>query len=226
MGDPKFPRRSYDTPSHPWQGERIKAEAEIVRQYGLKNKTEVWKAQTVLRDFRGQSRELQARVRSGEAQAKLEADNLITKCARIGVLPVDGGTLNDILALTDVKILERRLQTIVYRKGLTNSMKQARQMIVHGHIYMNGHRVTVPGYIVTRLEESSIEYNPSSPYTDDMHPMRQSKQSNKKPYVPLEMRPREKRSPRNDSRGRGAPRDAAPAAAPAKDAAPAKTGGV
>jgi len=199
MGDPKFPRRSYNTPSHPWQGERIKAEQEIVREYGLKNKTEVWKAQTTLRNFRRQSRELQARVRTGESQAKLEADNLLAKCARIGVLPVDGATLNDILALTDIKILERRLQTIVYRKGLTNSMKQARQLIVHGHIYMNGHRVTVPGYIVTRAEESSIEYNPSSSFTDDMHPMRQSKPSQKKPYVPVDMRQRDRRgAPRRD----------------------------
>jgi small subunit ribosomal protein S4 len=198
MGDPKFPRRLYDTPSHPWQGERIKAEHEIVRQYGLKNKTEVWKAQTILRDFRTQSRELQARVRAGEVQAKIEADNLLTKCARIGVLPVEGATLNDILTLTDLKILERRLQTIVYRKGLTNSMKQARQMIVHGHIYMNGHRVTIPGYIVTRSEESSIEYNPSSPYTDDMHPMRQAKPSQKKPYVPVDMRQRDRRAPRRE----------------------------
>ena len=198
MGDPKFPRRLYDTPSHPWQGERIKAEQEIVRQYGLKNKTEVWKAQTILRNFRTQSRVLQARVRSGEAQAKIEADNLLTKCARIGVLPVEGATLNDILTLTDLKILERRLQTIVYRKGLTNSMKQARQMIVHGHIYMNGHRVTIPGYIVTRAEESSIEYNPSSPFTDDMHPMRQSRPSQKKPYVPVDMRQRDRRAPRRE----------------------------
>jgi small subunit ribosomal protein S4 len=212
MGDPKFPRRSYNTPSHPWQGERIKAEQEIVRQYGLKNKTEVWKAQTILRNFRAQSRELQARVRTGESQAKLEADNLLSKCARIGVLPVEGATLNDILTLTDVKILERRLQTIVYRKGLTNSMKQARQMIVHGHIYMNGHRVTVPGYIVTRPEESSIEYNPSSAFTDDMHPMRQSKPSQKKPYVPAELRPREKRAPRrDDARAKSAPAEPAEA---------------
>ncbi|MDR2866337.1 MAG: 30S ribosomal protein S4 [Methanomassiliicoccaceae archaeon] len=216
MGDPKFPRRSYNTPSHPWQGERIKAEADIVRQYGLKNKTEVWKAQTILRNFRRQSRELQARVRTGESQARMEADNLLTKCARIGVLPVEGASLNDILTLTDVKILERRLQTIVYRKGLTNSMKQARQMIVHGHIYMNGHRVTVPGYIVTRPEESSIEYNPSSPFTDDLHPMRQSKATQKKPYVPVDMRQRDKRPPRRDDAkktGRaGAPATAAPAA--------------
>jgi small subunit ribosomal protein S4 len=212
MGDPKFPRRSYDTPSHPWQGERIKAEAEIVRQYGLKNKTEVWKAQTILRNFRSQSRELQARVRSGESQAKIEADDLLSKCARIGVLPAEGATLNDILALTDVRILERRLQTIVYRKGLTNSMKQARQLIVHGHIYMNGHRVTIPGYIVTRPEEASIEYNPSSSFTDDMHPMRQSKPSQKKPYVPVDMRQKDRRGgpPRRDDRSKAA---AAPAAA-------------
>jgi len=77
MGDPKFSRRSYDTPSHPWQGERIKAEVEIVREFGLKNKTEVWKAQTVLRNFRKQSRELQARLRGGDAQAKIEADALL-----------------------------------------------------------------------------------------------------------------------------------------------------
>jgi small subunit ribosomal protein S4 len=213
MGDPKFPRRSYNTPSHPWQGERIKAEQEIVRQYGLKNKTEVWKAQTILRNFRRQSRELQARVRTGEAQAKTEAENLLAKCARMGMLPVTGATLNDILALTDVKIFERRLQTIVYRMGLTNSMKQARQMIVHGHIYMNGHRVTVPGHIVTRLEESSIEYNPSSPFTDDMHPMRQSEASKKKPYVPLEMRQKDRRAPRRDDRAKPEAADeAAPAA--------------
>lgn len=172
MGDPKFPRRSYDTPSHPWQGERIKAELVLVRQYGLKNKTELWKAQTTLRDFRRQSRELQARMRAGEPQAKLEADNLLKRCARIGVLPMTEASLNDILALTEQNILERRLQTIVFEKGLANSPGQARQMIVHGHIYMNGHRVTVPGYIVTRKEESSIEYNPSSPFTDEMHPMR------------------------------------------------------
>ena len=202
MGDPKFPRRSYNTPSHPWQGERIKAEAEIVRQYGLKNKTEVWKAQTILRNFRRQSRELQARVRTGEAQAKTEAENLLAKCARLGVLPVEGATLNDILALTDIKILERRLQTIVYRKGLTNSMKQARQMIVHGHIYMNGHRVTVPGHIVTRPEEASVEYNPSSAFTDEMHPMRQSKPSQKKPYVPAEMRQKDRRGPPRRDGGR------------------------
>ena len=174
MGDPKFSRRSYDTPSHPWQGERIKAEVVLVNQYGLKNKTEVWKAQTILRNFRGQSRELQARLRGGEAQAKIESEALIAKCGRMGLLPMEGATLNDILTLNEESILARRLQTIVFEKGMASTVGQARQMIVHGHIFMNGHRVTVPGYIVTRKEESSIMYDPASPFNDEMHPMRVS----------------------------------------------------
>ena len=172
MGDPKFSRRSYDTPSHPWQGERIKAEVVLVNQYGLKNKTEVWKAQTILRNFRGQSRELQARLRGGEAQAKIESEALIAKCGRMGLLPMEGATLNDILTLNEENILARRLQTIVFEKGMASTVGQARQMIVHGHIFMNGHRVTVPGYIVTRKEEASIMYDPASPFNAEMHPMR------------------------------------------------------
>ncbi len=172
MGDPKFSRRSYDTPSHPWEGERIKKEVEVVREFGLKNKTEVWKAQTVLRNFRKQSRELQARLRGGDAQAKIEADALLRKCSRMGILPVTGSTLNDILVLSENDILSRRLQTVVYEKGLSTTIKQARQMITHGHIHINGHRVTVPGYIVTREEEASVVYNDVSPFTDEMHPMR------------------------------------------------------
>lgn len=172
MGDPKFSRKSFDTPSHPWQGERIKAENEVVRQFGLKNKTEVWKAATMLRNFRKQSRELQSRLRTGDAQAKIEADALITKCARMGILPVTGGDLNAILVLGNEDILNRRLQTIVFQKGLATTVRQARQLINHGHIFVDGHKVTVPGYIVLREEEGSVEYNPASPFTDEMHPMR------------------------------------------------------
>ena len=170
MGDPKFSRKTYDTPSHPWQGERIKAEVEVVRAFGLKNKTEVWKAETILRNLRKQSRDLQARLRTGDAQAKIEADALLAKCGRLGYLPV-GSNLNDILALKDEDVLSRRLQTIVYEKGLASTIKQARQMITHGHIFMNGHRVTVPGYLPSpdtwspgpRSPPSSSTPHPPSP---------------------------------------------------------------
>ncbi|HUT27128.1 MAG TPA: 30S ribosomal protein S4 [Methanomassiliicoccales archaeon] len=174
MGDPKFPRRSFDTPSHPWQGERIKEEAILVKQYGLKNKRELWKAKTILRNLRKQSRELQARLRIGEHQAKIETENLLRKCAKIGLLPIDGTRLDDVLGLSDVALLDRRLQTMVYQKGLASTVGQARQFIVHGHVCIDDQKVTIPGYIVTRKDEEMIMMNPLSPIADDMHPLRQA----------------------------------------------------
>jgi small subunit ribosomal protein S4 len=206
MGDPKKPRRSYDTPSHPWQGERIKAENIIAKEFGLKSKTELWKAQTILRNFRRQSRELQASLRFGEEQAQREADALLAKCANMGLLPMEGSTLDDVLILTEAKILGRRLQTLVKEKGLAISVGQARQMITHGHIYLDGHRMTVPGYIVKRGEESSIEYNPSSSFNDDMHPMRNV--TPRKPYVPPVNQPRGRGGDRRGGRRTETPKEA------------------
>jgi small subunit ribosomal protein S4 len=174
MGDPKFPRRSYDTPSHPWQGERIKEEAILVKQYGLKNKKELWKAKTILRNLRKQSRDLQARLRIGEHQAKMETENLLHKCARIGLLPMEGTRLDDVLGLSDLALLDRRLQTVVFNKGLASTVGQARQFIVHGHVCIDDQKVTIPGYIVTREDEEKIVINPRSPIADELHPLKQA----------------------------------------------------
>lgn len=175
MGDPKFPRRSYDTPSHPWQGERIKEEAILVKQYGLKNKKELWKAKTILRNLRKQSRELQARLRIGEHQAKMETENLLHKCAKIGLLPMEGTRLDDVLGLSDLALLDRRLQTVVFNKGLASTVGQARQFIVHGHVCIDDQKVTIPGYIVTREDEEKIMLNPRSPIADELHPLKQAR---------------------------------------------------
>ena len=207
MGDPNFSRKTYDTPSHPWQGERIKAENETVRQFGLKNKTEVWKAETMLRNFRKQSRELQARLRAGDAQAKIESDALLAKCSRLGILPVTGGDLNMILVLKDEDILSRRLQTVVFQKGLATTIRQARQLINHGHIFVDGHKVTVPGYLVLREEEGSVAYNPASPFTDENHPMRTSGQGSEA-----------REAAREEARARAEAEDAAAAKADAEEA--------
>ena len=207
MGDPKFSRKTYDTPSHPWQGERIKAENETVRQFGLKNKTEVWKAETMLRNFRKQSRELQARLRAGDAQAKIESDALLAKCSRLGILPVTGGDLNMILVLKDEDILSRRLQTVVFQKGLATTIRQARQLINHGHIFVDGHKVTVPGYIVLREEEGSVAYTPASPFTEENPPMRASGQGSEA-----------REAAREEARARAEAEDAAAAKADAEEA--------
>ncbi|OGS43969.1 MAG: 30S ribosomal protein S4 [Euryarchaeota archaeon RBG_13_57_23] len=172
MGDPKFSRRKYETPAHPWEGERIKAENELLMKYGLKNKRELWRAQSLIRSLRAQSRDLQARTRMGDPQAKIETDQLLAKCGRLSLLPVEGATLNDVLTLGTENVLARRLQTMIYRKGFAYTPKQARQFIVHGHASIAGRKVTIPGYMVKRSEEEKIEYTPTSPISNELHPMR------------------------------------------------------
>src|SRR5512136_780575 len=172
MGDPKFSRRKYETPAHPWEGERIKQENDLLMKYGLKNKRELWRAQSLIRSLRAQSRELQARTRMGDPQAKIETGQLLAKCGRLSLLPVEGATLNDVLVLSTEAILARRLQTVVYRKGLAYTPKQARQFIVHGHASVAGRKITVPGYIVKRGEEEQVQYHVTSPIANELHPMR------------------------------------------------------
>ena len=174
MGDPKFARKKYERPSHPWRAERIQSENELVKKYGLKNKKEVWKAQSILKQARSQSRNLQARLRTGEPQAQRETELLIARLARMGMLPQEGATLNDILSLDIESVLSRRFQTIFYLKGMSRTAKQARQFIVHGHASIAGRKVTVPSYIVSKEEEQEIEFYDPSPLSNDLHPMRAS----------------------------------------------------
>lgn len=171
MGKPRFSRKKYETPSHPWQADRIKAENELVKKYGLKNKKEIWKAKTKLRQYRGQARSLLAKIGASDPQIKKEIDQLVSHLTRMNMLPLNSN-LDDVLAMDSEVILSRRLQTLTYLKGLAHTPKQARQLISHGHIAIGGRRTTIPGYIVTKNEEGEISYIASSPLNDVMHPAR------------------------------------------------------
>ena len=156
MGKPKFSRKKYDTPSHPWQEDRIKAENELTKKYGLKNKREVWKAETALRKYRGQARELLAKIGGGDAQIKKESDQLLMHLTRMNILPPNS-TLDDVLALETESILSRRLQTLAYLKGLANTPVQARQLISHGHVYVNGRKLNISDYCVKLGDKISLK---------------------------------------------------------------------
>jgi len=171
MGKPKFSRKKYETPSHPWQEDRIKAENELVKKYGLKNKKEVWKARTKLRRYREQARDLLAKVKSEDVQGKKESEQLLVHLNRLNILPTNS-SLDDVLALDIESILSRRFQTLSYLKGFSNTPEQARQLIIHGHIGIGDRRVTIPGYMVTKDEEEQIAYTKDSPLNDAMHPAR------------------------------------------------------
>jgi small subunit ribosomal protein S4 len=166
MGDPKRHRRKYVTPMHPWDKTRFEKESQITIKYGLRNKRELWRFQNILRKYRRVARDLLAKIilpgREGE-YAKAKAQMVIKKLIRMGVL-AENSTLDDILNLSVEDFLERRLQTLVHRHGLAITVNQARQLIVHGHIAVEGKRVTIPSYIVDRDEESKIAYYRNSPF--------------------------------------------------------------
>ncbi len=166
MGDPKRHRKKYVTPRKPWDKVRLEREAQLLIKYGLRNKRELWRFENILRKYRRVARDLLSKVnlpgREGEI-ARAKANAVINRLIRMGVLN-ENATLDDILNLTVEDFLERRLQTIVYRQGLARTIKQARQLITHGHIAVDGRRVTSPSYIVERDEETKIGFYPNSPF--------------------------------------------------------------
>jgi small subunit ribosomal protein S4 len=160
----------YETPNHPYQGERISEEAGLTGQYGLKNKEELWRAQSELRDYRREARKLLGRGANDQ-----EAEEFLARLKRLGILGEED-SLDDILSLDETDILERRLQTVVYRKGLANTTKQARQFISHGHVTVDGQRVTRPSTKVAVAEEDAVAFDSTSPLTDELHPERAEEQ--------------------------------------------------
>ena len=169
MGHPKFPSKHYDTPSHPWQKVRIEEESGLIHQYGLKNKREIWRANTKVREMRRQARKLTAN--SSDEQSQKEKNLLLAKLNRLGMLEQNSG-LEDVLTMTPESVLDRRLQTQVYLQGLSSTRKHARQLIVHGHISIDGAVGRVPGILVTKLQEKNIAYSPTSALNSDLHPVR------------------------------------------------------
>lgn len=156
----------YETPNHPFQGGRIAEERDLIGRYGLKNKEELWRAQSELRSFRREARNLLAEFTQGG-----ETEAFLTRLQRYGILDDEDG-LGDVLALEVTDILERRLQTVVYRHGLANTVLQARQFVAHGHILVGDRRVRVPSYKVEVAIEDDIEYDQHSPLADELHPER------------------------------------------------------
>jgi small subunit ribosomal protein S4 len=161
MGDPKKPRKKWEGPTHPWRKEVLQQELELLGKYGLRNKRELWIAKSLLRRMRARARALLALP---EEVREARARPLINHLYSMGLLHSTEATLSDVLRLSVEDILERRLQTIVYKKGLAKSLFQARQLIVHGHIAIGSRRVRSPGYLVSRDEEPLVGFYPLSPY--------------------------------------------------------------
>lgn len=143
-------RKKFKKPTKPWDKERIEREREIMKNYGLKKKQEIWRSEFILKKYRRLARELTA------VNDKEKEKIIIEKLIKMGLLN-DGATLDDVLDMTLENILERRLQTIILRKQMANSITHARQLINHGHVLISERKVSYPSYLVSREEEDKIQ---------------------------------------------------------------------
>ncbi len=168
MGDPKKQHKRFTTPRVPYDTEMFVEDLKLQGAYGLRNKRELYRTRTQLSTLRRRARDLLAQtVEEREKQEK----EMIGKLHKMGLVRQEG-TLDDILTLSIEDLMERRLQTYVFRKGLAKSLWQSRQLITHGHISIDGREVKAPAYHVTIEDEKTIDYTGVSPFSNKDHPLR------------------------------------------------------
>jgi small subunit ribosomal protein S4 len=143
---PKRKHQKFNKPKRPFDKKRIDEEKKIVNKYGLKNKKEIWKAETEVDKLRNQAKKLL--TKSEEEQKKF-----VERMKKQG-FQVE--RIADILGLDKQDYLNRRLQTILHKKKIANTPKQARQFIVHKHVTIGDNVVNAPSYMVPVEQEEKI----------------------------------------------------------------------
>lgn len=169
MGDPKPLRKKYNTPRHPWNKANIESERVVTKDYGLVKKKEIHIANSFIKKYRDIAKRLIATRTL--AQAQKEKEQILGKLQDLGLLPA-GAELEQILGLELKDVLARRLQSVVYRKGLARSMKQARQFITHRHVMVSDQEISSPSYLVSLAEEGTVAFKQKSALADAEHPER------------------------------------------------------
>jgi len=154
MGDPRKKRKLYEKPKKLWDSKRIEEESSLREEFGLKNARELWRMQTMLRKIRREARRLLSKKGKN---VEGRAEQLLKRVKKFLINKPDA-TLDDVLALTTRDILARRLESIILKKNFAKTAKQARQFIVHGHVAINGNKVTAPSYLTSFGEEAHVNW--------------------------------------------------------------------
>ena len=132
-------------------------------EFGLKNKNEIWRTQFVLANIRKRARELLTLEETDERRI-FEGHALLRQLFKLGLLNAETENgLDYVLAMTLPKLLERRLQTRVFRSKFANSIHHARTLIKGRHIAVNGRVVNIPSFFVSVENENRINLHSKSP---------------------------------------------------------------
>jgi small subunit ribosomal protein S4 len=146
----KRKQKQYSRPKRPFDKTRIEEESIIKKEFGLKNKKEIWKAEAKIKSIREKAKKL---ISSNQEEQQAFFDRL----KKIGL---DVSSIGEVLALDKKDYLNRRLQTILVKNELTTTIRSARQLITHKKVFVNGRIVNSPSYVVPIKFEKSISLKP------------------------------------------------------------------
>merc|ERR1712083_190931 len=155
--------KTFRKPKRPFEKERLDAEMKIVGVYGLKNKREVWRVQYALAKIRSSARALLTLDEKDETRL-FQGEALLRRMTRLGLLLESERKLDYVLGLTAAKIMERRLQTKVFKLGLAKSIHHARTLIRQRHIRVGKQICDIPSFIVRLDSEKHIDFALTSPF--------------------------------------------------------------
>src|SRR3989344_2412548 len=146
-------KKRYSRPRKPFEITRIKEEDSLVKQFGLKNKKEIWKTLANINYFRGRAKAL--------AKSSNEEQQVLFK--KLQAIGLKINTIAEVLDLKVEDLLNRRLPTVIVKKGLANTPKQARQFVTHKKVLINNQIVNSPSFLVPIAYEESIQLNFTKP---------------------------------------------------------------
>lgn len=170
MGDPKKLKKAYSPSAHPWIRAEIEEKKTLCQEYGLRNRKELLIASSFLKKYKDIAKRL---IADKTAQGEIEKKQMQEKLQKLGLITATA-SLDDILGLQLKNLLDRRLQSLVFRKSLARTMSQARQFIVHRHILVGDKEITSPSCLITVEDENKIIFKPHSSLASNDHPERMS----------------------------------------------------
>eukprot|EP01120_Amphizonella_sp_Union-15-10_P012059 TRINITY_DN52_c0_g1_i1.p1 TRINITY_DN52_c0_g1~~TRINITY_DN52_c0_g1_i1.p1 ORF type:complete len:195 (+),score=33.45 TRINITY_DN52_c0_g1_i1:98-682(+) len=170
------------TPRRPFEKERLDAELQLIGQYGLKNKREVWRVQYALSKIRRAARVLLT-LDEKDPKRLFEGAALLRRLHRYGILDEEKTQLDYVLGVTIQNFLERRLQTQVYKSSVAKTIHHARVLVKQGHIRVGKQIVNVPSFMVRTDSQKHIDLALSSPFASGK-PGRVKRKKNKKASEP------------------------------------------
>ena len=162
---------TFRKPKRPFEKDRLDAEMKVVGEYGLKNKREVWRVQYVLSKMRSAARELLTKDEKDDDRI-FHGEALLRRMVRYGLLLDSERKLDFVLGLTSSKLMERRLQTKVFKQGLAKSIHHARVLIRQRHIRVGRQICDIPSFMVRTDSEKHIDFALTSRFSASGRPGR------------------------------------------------------